>query len=67
MIPIQDAHSRAAAAEAGVHGKTVAGIHGTKKHGAYSIVLSGGYEDDVDEGDRMCVPLPFSSLPPHLT
>lgn len=29
---------------------TVAGIHGGED-GAYSIALSGGYEDDVDLGD----------------
>ena len=42
-----------------VHAPFVAGISGTKERGAYSIVLSGvsGYEDDVDEGDRMCVEL----------
>ena len=32
--------------EAGVHRPQVAGIHGREKEGAYSIVLSGGYEDD---------------------
>ncbi|KAF9039158.1 PUA-like domain-containing protein [Panaeolus papilionaceus] len=34
-----------------VHTKTVAGISGSKDHGAYSIVLNGGYEDDNDEGE----------------
>lgn len=34
----------------GVHGQAVKGIHGTKESGAYSIVLSGKYEDDIDEG-----------------
>ncbi|KAK6634712.1 hypothetical protein RUM43_012114 [Polyplax serrata] len=33
----------------GVHRPTVAGIHGGPK-GAYSIALSGGYPEDVDEG-----------------
>jgi hypothetical protein len=28
----------------------VAGIHGKAKLGCYSIVLNGGYEDDVDRG-----------------
>lgn len=28
------------------------GIHGRESDGAYSIVLSGGYEDDVDNGDN---------------
>ena len=32
--------------EAGVHRPHVAGIHGRENEGAYSIVLSGGYEDD---------------------
>lgn len=32
--------------EAGVHRPHVAGIHGREDDGAYSIVLSGGYEDD---------------------
>ncbi|XP_005110144.1 E3 ubiquitin-protein ligase UHRF1 [Aplysia californica] len=34
----------------GVHRPTVAGIHGGEG-GAYSIALSGGYEDDVDLGE----------------
>ncbi|KAK7457293.1 hypothetical protein BaRGS_00039235 [Batillaria attramentaria] len=34
----------------GVHRPTVAGIHGGEE-GAYSIALSGGYEDDIDLGD----------------
>jgi predicted restriction endonuclease len=33
--------------EAGVHRPHVAGIAGREKDGAYSIVLSGGYEDDT--------------------
>lgn len=32
--------------EAGVHRPHVAGIHGREEDGAFSIVLSGGYEDD---------------------
>jgi SAD/SRA domain len=32
--------------EAGVHRPHVAGIHGRDSDGAYSLVLSGGYEDD---------------------
>ena len=38
--------------EVGVHRPPVAGIHGRETHCAYSIVLSGGYEDDVDNGDE---------------
>ncbi|XP_064113052.1 E3 ubiquitin-protein ligase UHRF1-like [Macrobrachium nipponense] len=37
--------------EAGIHRPHVAGIHGRESEGAYSIVLSGGYEDDEDNGD----------------
>ncbi|MDB2390753.1 HNH endonuclease [Alphaproteobacteria bacterium] len=42
--------SREALAEAGIHTPSQAGIWGAAE-GAYSIVLSGGYEDDVDELD----------------
>lgn len=38
--------------EAGVHRPPVGGIHGRENEGCYSIVLSGGYEDDVDNGDE---------------
>ena len=34
-----------------VHRATVAGIVGTPEAGCYSIVLNGGYPDDVDDGD----------------
>ncbi|RZF35109.1 hypothetical protein LSTR_LSTR009415 [Laodelphax striatellus] len=37
--------------EAGIHRPHVAGISGRANEGAYSIVLSGGYEDDIDSGD----------------
>jgi len=43
--------SRAELAEAGVHKPTMAGIWGREKEGACSIVLSGGYEDDIDKLD----------------
>lgn len=33
--------------ESGVHRPHVAGIHGRSYDGAYSLVLAGGYEDDV--------------------
>jgi len=36
---------------AGVHTERVAGISGSVRDGAYSVVLSGGYEDDLDEGE----------------
>ncbi|XP_053157653.1 E3 ubiquitin-protein ligase UHRF1 isoform X2 [Hemicordylus capensis] len=37
--------------EFGVHRPHVAGIHGRSNDGAYSLVLAGGYEDDVDHGN----------------
>ena len=38
--------------EAGVHRPHVAGIAGTADAGCPSLVLSGGYADDVDDGDE---------------
>jgi putative restriction endonuclease len=43
--------SRAALASSGVHRPSQAGISGSEKEGADSIVVSGGYEDDEDYGD----------------
>ncbi|XP_050407733.2 E3 ubiquitin-protein ligase UHRF1-like [Patella vulgata] len=43
---------RVQVSEAGVHRPHVAGIHGREDEGSYSIVLSGGYEDDHDGGDE---------------
>lgn len=40
------------ASEAGVHRPLVAGIHGRENEGAYSIVISGVYPDDFDNGDE---------------
>jgi putative restriction endonuclease len=40
-------------ARSGVHRATQAGITGTASAGAESIVLSGGYVDDIDDGDRI--------------
>ena len=37
--------------EEGVHRPPVAGIAGKAKEGCQSIVLSGGYEDDEDNGE----------------
>lgn len=45
--------SRIELSNAGVHRPTQAGISGTGKEGADSIVLSGGYEDDRDYGDTI--------------
>jgi hypothetical protein len=50
----RNAHShvlRQDCAKAGVHIAPFAGIAGSAEHGAYSVVLSAGYEDDVDRGD----------------
>lgn len=38
---------------AGVHAPPIAGIHGTKDDGAYSVVMSGEYNDDEDYGDTV--------------
>lgn len=43
--------SRAELSLSGVHRPPVAGISGSARDGADSIVLSGGYEDDEDFGD----------------
>lgn len=43
---------RVQVSESGVHRPHVAGIHGRESEGAYSIVLSGGYVDDVDDGNE---------------
>lgn len=45
--------NRAALIEAGLHRYTVHGIDGNGKDGVAAIVLSGGYEDDVDLGDEI--------------
>merc|ERR550519_3217825 len=38
--------------EEGIHRPPVAGIAGTREKGCPSLVLSGGYEDDEDNGDE---------------
>jgi putative restriction endonuclease len=45
--------SRAEARHAGVHRPLQAGICGTGEFGAESIVVSGGYVDDQDNGDQI--------------
>jgi putative restriction endonuclease len=47
----QEFSTRRLAHDAGVHRPLQAGICGTKKTGAESIVVSGGYKDDEDYGD----------------
>lgn len=39
--------------DAGVHRQIEAGISGTEADGAYSIVVSGQYKDDKDNGDKI--------------
>ncbi|WP_345746531.1 YDG/SRA domain-containing protein [Streptomyces sp. ODS28] len=54
MGEVQPGHqfkTRRQAHEAGVHRPLQAGICGTRKTGAESIVVSGGYKDDEDYGD----------------
>uniref|UniRef100_H2TMV8 E3 ubiquitin-protein ligase UHRF n=1 Tax=Takifugu rubripes TaxID=31033 RepID=H2TMV8_TAKRU len=43
---------RVQVSESGVHRPHVAGIHGRSNDGSYSLVLAGGYEDDVDDGNE---------------
>lgn len=45
-------HYRIGASWDGTHAPSVAGISGKVGFGVYSIALSGGYEDDIDEGYR---------------
>jgi len=45
--------SRRQLSEVGIHRPTMAGISGTPNEGADSIVVSGGYEDDDDQGDEI--------------
>lgn len=44
---------RRALCNARVHTATLAGISGSKNDGAFSIVVSGGYEDDKDDGETL--------------
>ena len=46
--------SRLELSRSGVHGPTQAGIWGRESEGSCSIVLSGGYEDDIDNLDYIC-------------
>lgn len=45
--------TRRALCNARVHTATLAGISGSKNDGAFSIVVSGGYEDDKDDGETL--------------
>jgi putative restriction endonuclease len=54
--------NRIALSHSKVHRPTQAGISGSQKEGADSIVLSGGYEDDLDEGDVIRFPITLLAL-----
>ncbi|KAK6494512.1 E3 ubiquitin-protein ligase UHRF2-like [Huso huso] len=43
---------RVQVSEVGVHRPHVGGIHGRSNDGSYSLVLAGGFEDEVDRGDE---------------
>ena len=45
--------SRAELSDVGLHRPLIAGISGSEREGADSIVLSGGYENDQDFGDEI--------------
>ncbi len=49
--------------DSGIHNQLQAGIQGKESEGCCSIVLSGGYEDDIDVFSAICF-FVFSSLPP---
>lgn len=52
-VPVGSAWKfRVQVSEAGIHRPHVSGIHGRDSDGAYSIVLAGGYEDDLDNGEE---------------
>jgi hypothetical protein len=53
--------------KARVHRPRQAGICGGKYEGAESIVLSGGYEDDADFGDRIIYPGHGGNVPGKAT
>ncbi|KAF8896567.1 PUA-like domain-containing protein [Infundibulicybe gibba] len=45
--------TRLECSQAGVHAPLQGGIHGNMTDGAFSVVLSGGYEDDEDHGETI--------------
>ena len=51
--------------EVGVHAPPVAGISGTKEKGCNSLVLAGGYEDDIDYGDEFSYTGKFLTASPN--
>jgi len=53
LVPGDRFEDRRELMETGVHRSIMYGIDGNKKVGAGAIVLSGGYEDDLDNGDEI--------------
>ena len=49
VVPGDIFDSRKELNKVGIHGPTMGGIWGRENEGACSIVLSGGYEDDIDD------------------
>ena len=54
IICINLTSSRAQCSFDAIHAPFVAGISGNSTEGAYSVALSGGYDDDVDLGYALC-------------
>ncbi|KAK2563550.1 E3 ubiquitin-protein ligase UHRF1 [Acropora cervicornis] len=53
-VPVGSAWKfRVQVSEAGIHRPHVSGIHGRDGEGAYSIVLAGGYEDDLVRSSKL--------------
>ena len=51
--PGQEFENTQALKEAGIHNQKYQGIDGTMAQGCPSIILSGGYVDDLDDGDEI--------------
>lgn len=58
--------TRAQCSTDAIHAPFVAGISGSSTDGAYSVALSGGYDDDVDLGYALCVAAYFINSRPML-
>ena len=53
--PVAHSNCRAGCSTDAIHAPFVAGIAGSASQGAYSVALSGGYDDDVDLGYALSV------------
>ena len=63
---IDSSAHREALGRVGVHVQRQAGIHGDPSGGAFSICLSEGYEDNVDNGETMYVHLSYPRFVPNV-